>query len=179
MVYGFLLKIQNRDKYLFLHFRVQYRFLGYRRVSSWSNYYQGFWSPKCPENDWSLNWQTGLFCGSTLHGKGELERLSFGRTQRKFSQNTFIRSHWVRVVSNDKKTCLKSLSISDEILCKFGVRDTPEYQRVTSKVSRTLGFEWPDKRDKTRFGSVARGGWNIFRVVILPMLTVWALGWFE
>ena len=39
-----------------------------------------------------------------------------------------------------------------------------------------MGSEWHDKRDMSRFGSVARGGGNIFRVVILPKLTVWALG---
>ena len=32
-----------------------------------------------------------------------------------------------------------------------------EYQRVTSKGSRTMGSEWPDKHDKAGFGSVARG----------------------
>ena len=78
-----------------------------------------------------------------------------------------------------KKPFLKSLSISDEILCKFGVRGTPEYQRVTSKGSRTMGFKWPDKHDKTGFCNVARGGGIFFRVAILPKLTVWALGWFE
>ena len=43
---------------------------------------------------------------------------------------------------------LKSFSIPDEILNKFGVRGTPDYQRVASKVSRTMGSEWPDKREK-------------------------------
>ena len=58
---------------------------------------------------------------------------------------------------------LKSLTISDDIFSKFGIRGTPEYQRVTSKGSRTMGSEWPDKFDKTRFGSVARGGgWGDF-----------------
>ena len=57
---------------------------------------------------------------------------------------------------------LKSLSISDEVLGKFGVRCTPEYQRVTSKGSGTVGSEWPDKRDTTGFGSVARGGGDFF-----------------
>ena len=57
-----------------------------------------------------------------------------------------------------KKPFLKSLSISDEILSKFGVRGPPDYQRVTSKGSRTMEFELPDKRDKTGFGSVAGGG---------------------
>ena len=78
-----------------------------------------------------------------------------------------------------KKPFLKSLSISDEMLSKFGVRGTPEYQRVTSKGSRTMESKWPDKHDKTGFGNVARGGGKIFRVAILPKLTVWALGWFE
>ena len=55
-----------------------------------------------------------------------------------------------------KRPCLKSLSISDEILSKFGVCGTPEYQRVTLQGSRTMGPQWPDKRDKTRFGSMAR-----------------------
>ena len=32
-----------------------------------------------------------------------------------------------------------TLSISNEILSKFGVRGTPEYQMVTSKGSRTMG----------------------------------------
>ena len=58
-----------------------------------------------------------------------------------------------------KKPFLKSLSISDEVLSKFGIRGTPEYQRVTSKGSRTMGSEWPDKCDKTGFGNVARGAW--------------------
>ena len=78
-----------------------------------------------------------------------------------------------------KKLFVKSLSISDDILSKFGVHGTPEYQRVTSKSSRTMGSEWPDKHDKTGFGSMARGGGNIFHVVILLRLTVWALGWLE
>ena len=39
--------------------------------------------------------------------------------------------------------------------------------------------EWPDKCNKTGFGSVAKGGEIFFHVVILPNLTVWALGWFE
>ena len=43
-------------------------------------------------------------------------------------------------------------------LKQFGVRGTPGYQRVTSKGSRAIGSEWPDKRDKTEFGSVARVG---------------------
>ena len=42
-----------------------------------------------------------------------------------------------------------------------------------------MGSEWPDKYAKTGFGSMTRGGGNIFCVVILPSLTVWALGWFE
>ena len=41
-----------------------------------------------------------------------------------------------------------------------------------------MGSEWPDKSDKTGFTSVARGG-GFFRVIILPKLTVWSLGWFE
>ena len=57
-----------------------------------------------------------------------------------------------------KKPFLKSLSISDEISSKFGVRGTPKNQRVTSKGSRTMGSKWPDKHDKTGFGNVARGG---------------------
>ena len=61
-----------------------------------------------------------------------------------------------------KKPFLKSLSIPDETLSKLGVRGTPEYQRVTSKGSRTMGFEWPDKRDMTEFGSMARGGGIFF-----------------
>ena len=64
-----------------------------------------------------------------------------------------------------KKPFLKSLSISNEILSKFGVRCTPEYQKVRGQQVS----EWPDKRDNTGFGSM----------VILPKLTVWALGWFE
>ena len=78
-----------------------------------------------------------------------------------------------------QKPLMKSLSISDKILRKFGVRGTPEYQSLTSKGSRTMGSEWPDQRDKTGFDSVARGGELFFRVVILPKLTMWALGWFE
>ena len=78
-----------------------------------------------------------------------------------------------------KKPFLKSLSISDEILSKFGVRGTPKYQRVTSKGLKTMGFKWPDKHDKTGFGNVARGGGIFFPVAILPKLTVWASGWFE
>ena len=69
-----------------------------------------------------------------------------------------------------KKAFLNSVSISDEIISKFGVRGTPEYQRVTSKGPRTMGSEWPDKpdkRDETGFDSVARGDGNFFRVVIL------------
>ena len=57
-----------------------------------------------------------------------------------------------------KKPFLKSLSISDESLSKFGIPGTLEYQRVTSQGSETIGSEWPDKCDKTRFGSVAGGG---------------------
>ena len=68
-----------------------------------------------------------------------------------------------------KKTFLKSFSISDEKLSKFGLRGTPYYIRVTSKGSRTMVFEWHDKRDKTRFGSVTRGG-RFFCVVIRPKL---------
>ena len=41
-----------------------------------------------------------------------------------------------------------------------------------------MGSEWPDKRDKTGFNSMASGGGIFFGVVILPKLTVWALGWF-
>ena len=55
----------------------------------------------------------------------------------------------------------------------------PKYQKATSKGSRTMGSEWPDKRDKTGFGSVTRGWEEIFRVVLLLWLTAWALGWFE
>ena len=54
-----------------------------------------------------------------------------------------------------EKPFLKSLSIADEILSKFDVRGTPEYQRATWKGLRTMGSEWPDK---TGFGCVARGG---------------------
>ena len=57
-----------------------------------------------------------------------------------------------------KKPFLISFSISDEILSKFGILGIPEYQSVTSKVSRTMGSKWPDKFDKTGFGSVTRGG---------------------
>ena len=39
-----------------------------------------------------------------------------------------------------------------------------------------MGFEWSDKRDKTGFGSVTRGGEKFFHVVILLRLKVWALG---
>ena len=56
-----------------------------------------------------------------------------------------------------KNPFLKSLSISDEIFSKFDVHGTPEYQRVTSKGSRTMGSEWPDKHDKSGFGSMAGG----------------------
>ena len=45
-----------------------------------------------------------------------------------------------------------------EILSKYDICGTPDYQRVTSRVSRTMGPEWPDKRDKTGFDSVTRGG---------------------
>ena len=76
-----------------------------------------------------------------------------------------------------KKPFLKSLSISNEILSKFNIRGTPDYQRITSKGSRTMGSEC--QHDKTGFGSVRRGGGKIFHVVILPCLTLWALGWFE
>ena len=37
--------------------------------------------------------------------------------------------------------------------------------------NNVMGFECPDKHDKTGFGSVARGRGNIFCVVILPWLT--------
>ena len=61
-----------------------------------------------------------------------------------------------------EKPILKSLSISDEVLSKFGVCGTPEYRRVTSKDSRKMGIEWPDKcnisSNKTGFGSVTRAG---------------------
>ena len=44
-----------------------------------------------------------------------------------------------------EKAFLKSLSISNGILSKFGIRGTPDYQRVTSKrFSRTMGSEWPE-----------------------------------
>ena len=75
-----------------------------------------------------------------------------------------------------KRPFLKSLSISDEILNKFGIRCTPEHQRVTSKDSRTMGSERPDKHDKTGFDSVPRGGgwgWGFFSRDNLPSLTVW------
>ena len=63
---------------------------------------------------------------------------------------------------------IKSFSISDEILSKFGFCDTPEYQRVTSKGSRTMGSERPDKRDKTGFDSVPRGGGGGFTRTTFP-----------
>ena len=84
-----------------------------------------------------------------------------------------------------KKPFLKSLSISDEILSKFGVCSTPECQRVTSKGSRTMGSEWPDKRDKTRCGHVARGGGEFFSRGHPPQLNsvgfgvVWVTGLFS
>ena len=77
-----------------------------------------------------------------------------------------------------KKPFLKSLSIFYEISSKFGVRGTHEYQRLTSKGSRTVGSEWPDKHNKTRFGIVARSGMKFFHVVILLNWIVLALGWF-
>ena len=43
------------------------------------------------------------------------------------------------------------LSISNEILSKFAVRGTHEYQRITSNGSRTIESQWPGKRDKTGF----------------------------
>ena len=55
---------------------------------------------------------------------------------------------------------------------KFVVRGLIGYQMVTSKGSRTMGSEWPDKRDKTGLGSVTRV--CFFRMIILPILTVWA-----
>ena len=69
-------------------------------------------------------------------------------------------------------------TIFDEILSKFGI------QRVTSKGSRTMRSEWPDKREKTKFVSVARGGGNIFHIVILSRLSVgsevvWVTGLFS
>ena len=57
-----------------------------------------------------------------------------------------------------KKPFLKSLSISNEILSKFGICDTPDYQSITSKGSRTMGSEWPDQCKKTGLGNVTRGG---------------------
>ena len=45
-----------------------------------------------------------------------------------------------------------------------------------------MGSEWPDKRDKTGFGSMSRGGGMIFRVDILPRLRVCAakrLNWYS
>ena len=78
-----------------------------------------------------------------------------------------------------KKPFLKSLSTFDKIVSKFDVCGKPEDQRVTSKGSRTMWSEWPDKCDKSGFRRVARGGGNFFRVVILPRLTVWELGWFK
>ena len=77
-----------------------------------------------------------------------------------------------------EKPFLKSFSISNEILHKFCMRGTPEYQRVASKGSRPMGSEWPDKCDKTGFGSMTRGGGKFFQMVILPRFKVWALGWF-
>ena len=70
-----------------------------------------------------------------------------------------------------KKPFLKSLSISNEILSKFGICGTPEYQWVTtSKGLRKMGSEWPDKPDKIGFGSVTRGGGDVFCVVIPSLL---------
>ena len=68
-----------------------------------------------------------------------------------------------------------------KITFKFSVRGTAEYQRVTSQGLRTMGSEWPDKLDKTGFGSMELGVG--FHMVILPRLTVgsvvvWVTGLF-
>ena len=47
-----------------------------------------------------------------------------------------IRLNFQIYVQCVEKPFLKSISISNEILSKFGIRGTPDYQRVTSK-----GFE--------------------------------------
>ena len=70
-------------------------------------------------------------------------------------------------------------------LGKFGIRGTPEYQRVTWKGSRTMGSEWPDKHNKTGFSSVARGGEIFFSRGHPPQVNsvgsgvVWVTGLFS
>ena len=78
-----------------------------------------------------------------------------------------------------KKPFLKPLSISNEILSKLAFVAHLTIKGWHQRVSRTMGSEWPDKRDKPGFGSVTGDGGKFFHVVILPSLTVWALEWFE
>ena len=75
--------------------------------------------------------------------------------------------------------------MSDEILSKFGICGTPEYQRVTTKGLRTMGSEWPDKQKRP--GSVASGqGWGEFFLSGYPIQLnivgsgmVWVTGLFS
>ena len=87
-------------------------------------------------------------------------------------------SHTVNIMAISKITFSTQWNIKNS---KFGFHGMPVYQRVTSKgaIKENKGSEWPDKHDKTWFGSLARGGRKFFCVVVLPNLTVWALGWFE
>ena len=88
-------------------------------------------------------------------------------------RNSIQRSNLCNV---PKKQFLKSLSISNEILSKkFGIRGTPDYQSVTSKgFENNMGSEWPDKRNKTEFGSVARvGGFSAWSSSLAQQCGFW------
>ena len=58
------------------------------------------------------------------------------------------------------------------------------HQRVTSKGSRTVGSDWPDKCDKTGHGSMTRGGgiffaWSSSQVNSVGSELVWVTGQFS
>ena len=75
-----------------------------------------------------------------------------------------------------KKPFLKLLSISDEILSKFDIHDTLEYhQRVRDQRGGIdmISAIRPSLRRGQGWGGC---GGDFSRVVILPSLTVWALG---
>ena len=53
---------------------------------------------------------------------------------------------------------------------------------ATSKGSRTMGLQWPDKHNKTRFATwpgMCFVLFCFFHVLNLPSLTMFALGWIE
>ena len=81
-----------------------------------------------------------------------------------------------------EKAISKIASISHEILSKFDFCGTSEYQKMTSKSSKTMGSEWPDKHIKAGFGNMASGGEFFLRghpPQLNMYLTVLAVGWSE